>query len=255
MIEEKREEEREEFEVLAEWTIRRLRPLETIPEEEYPEQAKRWVLYSLGLDKLSQDIFLYLEKSFRTTTTEIAKEFSISPNTARKYLDDLHTVGLVDYVGREYHLTYESLSRAIELMLMPRITDTLRTIARGASTTDFQVYPSPLGEAEPKDVVSESGVIKVDRKLLEAWYRRGKKVHIKSYSTLKIDEDVDPNLFDAVIERVSCYGTLKISNDLYAAMSHKFRVWGSVNVGSRPPRPPREPRLGPLRDPIETYEE
>ena len=252
MSEEKREEEREDFEVLAEWTIRRLRPLETIPEEEYPEQAKRWVLYSLGLDKLSQDIFLYLEKSFRTTTTEIAKEFSISPNTARKYLDELHTVGLVDYVGREYHLTYESLSRAIELMLIPRITDTLRTIARGASSTDFQVYPSTLGAAETEDVLVETGIIKVTRGLLEEWYRRGKKVRIKSYSSLTIDDDVDRGLFDAVIERVDCYGTLRIPTDIYAALSHKFRVWGRVRVGSRPPR---EPRLGPLRDPIETYEE
>jgi len=110
MSEETEKEKTEESDVLAEWTIRRLRPLRDITEEDYPERAKRWVLYSLGLDKLHQDIFLRLEKNLRSTTTDIASEFEISPNTARKYLDELHTVGLVDYIGREYTLTYESLS-------------------------------------------------------------------------------------------------------------------------------------------------
>ncbi len=224
------EEKREEFEILAEWTIRRLRPLEASLEEDYPEKVKRWVLYSLGLDKLHQDIFLYLEKRYRSTTTEIAKEFDISPNTARKYLDELHTVGLVDYVGREYHLTYESLSGAIELMLMPRVIDALRTIARVASSTDFGGYPFIGKEGETERVVIETGVRKISKGLLEAWYRNGKKVHVKSFGTLKIDEDVDPNLFDMVIERIDCFGNLKIPADIYAAISHKLRVRGIVKV-------------------------
>jgi predicted HTH transcriptional regulator len=89
-----RKDETEDFEVLAEWTVRRLRPLQDVSEEDYPERVKRWVIYSLGLDKLHQDIFLHLEKNFRSTTTDIATQFDISPNTARKYLDELHTVGL-----------------------------------------------------------------------------------------------------------------------------------------------------------------
>jgi len=227
--EEEEDEERKEgeFEVLAEWTVRRLRPLEG-SEEDYTEKAKRWVLYSLGLDKLHQDIFLYLEKKLRTTTTELAEVFSISPNTARKYLDELHTVGLVDYVGREYTLTYESLSRAIELMLLPRITDTLRIIARGASSTDFP--PSTAAGIEPGKIYVEEGIVKVTQRLLEAWQRSGKRVHIKSFGRLKIDRDVDANLFDAVVERVECYGRLEIPEELYAAVSHKFRCWGRVDI-------------------------
>jgi predicted transcriptional regulator len=229
--EEVREEEKEgEFEVLAEWTVRRLRPLEEEAEEDYTEKAKRWVLYSLGLDKLHQDIFLYLEKRLRTTTTEIATEFNISPNTARKYLDELHTVGLVDYIGREYTLTYESLSRAIELMLIPRITDTLRIIARGASTTDFPVRSLPPGRAEAGEVFEERGITRVNRKLIESWQRSGKKVHISSFSLLTIDDDIDPNLFDAIVERVDCYGRLKVPSSIYGAISHKFRVFGHVEV-------------------------
>jgi len=235
--EEDEEEEREgEFEVLAQWTVRRLRPLEEEAEEDYTERVKRWVLYSLGLDKLHQDIFLYLEKKLRTTTTDLAETFDISPNTARKYLDELHTVGLVDYVGREYALTYESLSRAIELMLIPRITDTLRIIARGASTTDFPILPLPPrtpvgpGRAEYGEVYEEKGVTRVNRKLLEEWLKVGKRVHIKSYSSLTIDEDIDPNLFDTIVERIECYGRLKVPNNLYGAISHKFRVFGHIDV-------------------------
>lgn len=230
MSEEERVEEKVEPEVLAEWTIRRLRPLKEPPEEGYPEKVKRWVLFSLGLDKTHQDIFLHLEENFSSTTTEIAGKFNISPNTARKYLDELHTVGLVDYVGREYTLTYESLSRAIELMLIPRITDTLRTIARGASSVDRSPYLfQPEGD-EGDEAVVEAGVIEVNRKLLEAWYRRGKKVRIKSYSRLRINDDVDPELLDSVVERIRCLGTLEIPENVYAAISHKIRSLGAVNV-------------------------
>lgn len=230
MSEEARIEEMVEPEVLAEWTIRRLRPLKEPPDEVYPEKVKRWVLYSLGLEKTHQDIFLHLEENFSSTTTEIAGKFNISPNTARKYLDELHTVGLVDYVGREYTLTYESLSRAIELMLIPRITDTLRTIARGASSADLTPYPfQPEGD-EGDEAVVEVGVIEVNRKLLEAWYRRGKKVRIKSYRRLRINEDVDPELLDSVVERIRCLGTLEIPKNIYAAISHKIRSLGSVQV-------------------------
>lgn len=230
MSEETGVEEKVEPEVLAEWTIRRLRPLKEPPEEGYPEKVKRWVLFSLGLDKTHQDIFLHLEENFSSTTTEIAGKFNISPNTARKYLDELHTVGLVDYVGREYTLTYESLSRAIELMLIPRITDTLRTIARGASSADRTPYPFEPEEDEGDEAVVEAGVIEVNRRLLEAWYRRGKKVRIKSYSRLRITEDVDPELLDSVVERIRCLGTLEIPRNVYAAISHKIRSLGSVQV-------------------------
>ncbi|NIV44418.1 hypothetical protein GWN49_06015 [Candidatus Bathyarchaeota archaeon] len=227
--EERRDERPSDFEVLAEWTIRRLRPLQDVLEENRVENAKRWVLFALGLGKPQQDVFLYLEDTVRSTTTDIASKFGISPNTARKYLDELHTVGLVDYVGREYTLTYESLSRAIELMLIPRITDTLRAIARGASNADF-FHARPTEGANKQEVVIESGVTLINRKLLDAWFDQGKKVRVKSYTALTVDGDVDPELFDAVIDGLHSYGGLRIPTEVYARVAHKIRCYGGVET-------------------------
>jgi predicted transcriptional regulator len=229
----------QEFDVLAEWTVRRLRPLENLQEENYTEKVKRWVLYSLGLDKEPQDIYLFLESKRRSTSTEIAEKFSMSPNTARKYLDDLHTLGLVDYVGREYTLTYESLSRAIELMLIPRITDSLRTIARGATSTDqpYTFTPSNISSGE---IVEEKGVVNINQQLLLGWQSAGKRVSVKSYGRLTISDDVDPNLLDSIVESVTSYGSLWIPSRIYPMISHKFRVFGSVHFSDDGERLNRE---------------
>ena len=216
------------FETLAEWTIRRLRPLEDLTEEGYTERVKRWVLYSIGLETIHQNIFLYLEEKLRSTTTDIASEFEISPNTARKYLDELHTVGLVDYIGREYTLTYNSLSRAIELMLIPRITDTLRTIASGASSTGFTPY-SFTPESLEGEVVNEKNVPYINQKVVEEWYSRGKKVRVHSMSSMTIAEDVDPELLDSVVVRIEAMGSVDVPEKMFDVIVHKIRTMGSIN--------------------------
>lgn len=220
--------EPKDFETLAEWTIRRIKPLEDLTEEGYTERIKRWVLYSIGLEKIHQDIFLYLEEKLRSTTTDIASEFSISPNTARKYLDELHTVGLVDYIGREYTLTYNSLSRAIELMLIPRITDTLRTIASGASSTAFTPYSfTPRGLED--EVIKEKNVNYINQKLVEEWYSKGKKVKVHSMSSMTIAEDVDPKLLEAVVVRIEAMGSVDVPEKMFDTIVHKIRAMGSIN--------------------------
>lgn len=220
------EEEDQGFDVLAEWTIRRLRPLPELSEEDYSDKVKRWVLFSIGLEKIHQDIFLYLEKNFRSTTTDISQEYNISPNTARKYLDELHTVGLVDYIGREYTITYSSLSRAIELMLIPRITDTLRTIAKGASSSDS----TPYSFTPASEVVDESGLHMLNQAMVDMWYQRGKKVNAKAISNLTIKDDIDVDMLDTVLERLTVLGSLTIPNDMYERIAHKIRILGSLKT-------------------------
>jgi len=128
--------ELDEFEVLAEWTLRRLRKPSEEPMETYPKRVLQWALYSLGLEEKTQDIYFYIREREGVTTTEVAEQFNISINTARRHLDQLHTLGLVDYMGREYRPTYDSVAKAIDTMLLPRITDLLRTISRIASTIE-----------------------------------------------------------------------------------------------------------------------
>jgi len=221
------------FETLAEWTIRRLRPLEDLTEEGYTERVKRWVLYSIGLETIHQDIFLYLEEKLRSTTTDIASEFEISPNTARKYLDELHTVGLVDYIGREYTLTYNSLSRAIELMLIPRITDTLRTIARGASSGDSTPYSfTPIGadDTVAGETIKETGLHMLNQRMVDMWYQRGKKVKATAMNNLTIRDDIDIDMLDTVLDQLLVHNNLTIPKDMFERLAHKIRIHGSVKT-------------------------
>jgi len=221
------------FETLAEWTIRRLRPLEDLTEEGYTERVKRWVLYSIGLETIHQDIFLYLEEKLRSTTTDIASEFEISPNTARKYLDELHTVGLVDYIGREYTLTYNSLSRAIELMLIPRITDTLRTIAKGASSGDSTPYsftPIDADATMASETVKEVGLHILNQRMVDMWYQRGKKVKATAMNNLTVRDDVDVDMLDTVLDQLLVYKNLTIPKDMFERLAYKIRIRGSVKT-------------------------
>jgi len=126
----------EKFEVLAEWTIRKLKDIETKDKD----KIIRWVLYSLGVKDVGADIYLYLREKKRATTTEIADRFSISPTTARRYLEQLHSLGLVDYIGREYHITREDLSGCIREILIPRIRRVLYDIAETARYAEQPKY-------------------------------------------------------------------------------------------------------------------
>jgi len=223
----------EEFEVLAEWVIRKLRVPEGVPEEKREEIIKRWVLYSLGLDKLAQDIYLFIEQRKSVTSTEIAKHFNISPNTARKYLDDLHTLGLVDYIGREYRLEYDSLAKSIKLVLIPRIRDTLRTIVQTAKLAEKgpSYVRVEVEEGEKVDLAYVSS-LRITNDLLEEWLRKGRRVRIKSIGVLEFAEDVDPDLAERVIDRIHAIGPIKIPTRVYTALSDRIKVIGPISFYS-----------------------
>jgi len=139
----------ERFEVLAEWTVRKLRDLEG---EKNPEVIIRWVLYSLGVKDLGIDIYFYLREHRRATTTEIAEHFNVSPTTARRYLEQLHSLGIVDYIGREYHLTRRDLSGCIRDILVPRIKKVLYDIAEMAENVDFASRRESTGPVYSRDI-------------------------------------------------------------------------------------------------------
>ncbi|MCR8455270.1 MAG: winged helix-turn-helix transcriptional regulator [Crenarchaeota archaeon] len=126
----------DEFEVIAEWTIRKLKDLDASIKDD--TEVIKWLLYSLGVKDLGVDIYLYLRSAGRTTSTEIAERFKISPTTARRYLEQLHTLGLVDYIGREYHLTKRDIASCIRDILIPRIKSVLEDIASVAEKVEAE---------------------------------------------------------------------------------------------------------------------
>ncbi len=221
-----------DFEVLAEWTIRKLRDIDASKAK--PESVLRWVLYSLGVKDLGVDIFMYIREHGRATTTEIADKFSISPATARRYLEQLHSLGLVDYIGREYHLAREDISGCIRDVLIPRIRRVLESIARIAETAEKKATPRPEEYIRP--LIEEFREIKrsledAKRETLEAvdkLFRKGIEI------TPEVLSKVLGRTFDAIGDLLGKLG------DVISRYEGRGITKGLVFVW--PPRPPRPPR-------------
>jgi hypothetical protein len=114
-------------------------------------------------------------------------------------------------------------------MLIPRITDTLKTIARGATTSDFTPSMFALGGTSD-NVLTEEGVSLLNQKLLDIWARHGQKVRLESLGTLEISKDVDFDILDSIIDSIYVKGILKIPEDFYHQMAHKIRSIGQVET-------------------------
>jgi len=118
-----------EPEVLAEWKIRRIHQPPKEPFETYRERTERWVLHSLGVEELAQDMYMYLATRKEATLEELAEKFNVSEDEARDHLGQLYTIGLVSFLGKMYYVE-EPLSRAIVNKLIPRLTEILKGIAK-----------------------------------------------------------------------------------------------------------------------------
>jgi DNA-binding transcriptional ArsR family regulator len=118
-----------EFQIFAEWRIKRIPEPSKEPRETYNERVKMWALSSIGLEERAQDVFLYLEKIEMGTAEDLAKRFEISVEEVQKHLDSLYTAGLIDRIGKAY-IVREDLSSSITRRLIPKVTETLRGIAK-----------------------------------------------------------------------------------------------------------------------------
>ena len=121
-----------DFQIFAEWRIKRLPEPPREPRETYNERVKRWTLSSIGIEGMAQDLFLYLEKINMATMDDLAKRFGGNAEEIQKNLDLLYTAGLIDRLGKAY-LVREGLSASITRRLLPRITEILRSIAKTES--------------------------------------------------------------------------------------------------------------------------
>ena len=259
--------EQQEFKILAEWVIRKLRKIDF--ENADKETIIRWVLYSLGVEKTGQDIYLYLRERGSATTTEIAEYFNMSPTTARKYLEQLHTLGLVDYIGREYHLSFEDLGKSIRSALVPRINDVLRELIRATrsiSREEFEEeFISPVADMKTA-LLWSTGKLKRDLAKLKkeikkiAWtgidtsetddeirldvfasytltgkdvqrcMEKGKKLVVNVFGSLRISEDIEPEDIEFAVKKITVFGTLTVPKKILEKIVGKLEVFGSIRT-------------------------
>lgn len=218
----------EEFDVIAEWIIRKLKFPDMSPAN--PTEVIKWVLNSLGVKDLGVDIYLYLRNVRRATSTEIADKFKISPTTARRYLEQLHTLGLVDYIGREYHLTKEDIASCVRDILIPRVKSVLEDIAsvaerigittsRDGSQEEIDRYVlTPITEDNIREVVKEATreALREAKKALDDARDEALREIRRLFSTA---ERIDFNAISGVLSKI------------FNALSEAFQRFGEL-----PPR-------------------
>ena len=249
------ESEKNKFTILAEWTIRKLRKINTDVSEE--DELIRWILYSFGIEKIGQDIYLYLRKEGSSTSTEIAEKFGISPATARRYLEQLHLIGLVDYIGREYHLSFEDISRGIRSILIPRINEVLHAIIMVANKVSGHKYLEEPFTSEASFSTWEHLAEKIEKKIwkgikikesedkiimdvfrkyeltmgdINRCLDKGKKLVIRVFGSLKISRDIDPTTASQVIDRVTVFGSVEGPKNVLNAILDRFEIFGSLRM-------------------------
>jgi hypothetical protein len=137
-----------EYESLAEWRIRRIPEPPKDPKETYEERIKGWVLSSIGIDGVAQDLFLYLEKVEMATAEDLASHVGVGPDEVLESVDSLYTAGLIDRIGKALYVK-EPLSASIVRRLIPRITESLRKIAKmeSGSRSEADYYTKMRGRA------------------------------------------------------------------------------------------------------------
>jgi hypothetical protein len=137
-----------EYESFAEWKIRRIPEPSKEPHETYGQRLKTWVLSSIGIDGTAKELFIYLENSKAATLEDLAKHVNEEPEEVLKLVDLLYSTGLVERLGKAYYVR-EPLSTSIVRRLIPRITESLRNIAKAESRarSDATYYRTMRGRA------------------------------------------------------------------------------------------------------------
>ncbi|RLE70602.1 MAG: hypothetical protein DRJ37_06280 [Thermoprotei archaeon] len=125
----------QEFEVLAEWRIYRIKPPTTGSEEE----IRKWALKSLGLDDLEFKIYDYICSKNTVTVEDIVSKFELEEENAREILDKLYTIGLVEKIGKAYYIKYP-LREALIKKTLPRVMEVLKTIAKVYSSRNVWFF-------------------------------------------------------------------------------------------------------------------
>jgi len=123
-----------EFEYLAEWKVRRISIPSSEPSEAYGQRLKAWALSSIGVEGTAQDIYVYLANASLATAEDLSSHTGIPVDEVLDAVDTLYTAGLIDKMGRAY-FTSGTLSKSIVQRLIPRITESLKEVAKAESSS------------------------------------------------------------------------------------------------------------------------
>ncbi|NIO36123.1 hypothetical protein GTO27_00285, partial [Candidatus Bathyarchaeota archaeon] len=137
-----------EYESFAEWKVRRIPEPIKEPRETYGQRLKDWALSSIGIDGTAKELFLYLENCKAATLEDLAKHVNKEPKEVLELVDLLYSTGLIERLGKAYYVR-ERLSTSIVGRLIPRITESLRNIAKTESRarSDATYYCTMRGRA------------------------------------------------------------------------------------------------------------
>ena len=137
-----------EFEYLVEWKVRRIPAPPGEPRESYDRRLKEWALSSIGVEGTAQDIYVYLANASMATAEDLSSHTGISVEEVHEAVDTLYTAGLIDKMGRAYFVSC-TLSRSIVNKLIPRITESLKEVAKAESSsrTEAEHYHRMKGRA------------------------------------------------------------------------------------------------------------
>lgn len=136
------------YESFAEWKVRRIPEPSKEPHETYGQRLKDWALSSIGIDGTAKELFLYLESSKVATLEDLAKHVKEEPSEISELVDLLYSTGLIERLGKAYYVQ-KPLSTSIVRRLIPRITESLRNIAKAESRarSDATYYYTLRGRA------------------------------------------------------------------------------------------------------------
>jgi len=123
-----------EFEYLAEWKVRRIPAPPSEPRESYDQRLKTWALSSIGVEGTAQDVYVYLANTSMATAEDLSRHTGIPEDDVLDAVDTLYTAGLIDKMGKAY-FTRDTLSRSIVKKLIPRITESLKEVAKAESSS------------------------------------------------------------------------------------------------------------------------
>jgi hypothetical protein len=137
-----------EFEFFAEWKVRRIPSPPKEPKDTYVPRLKDWALSSIGIDGKAKEVFLHIENSKTATLEDLVKHLKERPDPVQEILDLLYSTGLIERIGKAYFVR-ESLSASIVRRLIPRVTESLRNVAKveSKSRADVNYYHKLKGRS------------------------------------------------------------------------------------------------------------